>query len=168
MNDLLKLAPTILGFLGGPAGGLAGAGLQWLAGQFGAKDTTVGAIKDALAGLTPADTIRLRELDIEFQKFAMENGIKIDLAQIEVNKVEAASTNWLIAGWRPFTGWTCAAGLAYVAILEPFARFITQVGFAYAGDFPVIDTSLTMQILIGMLGLGGLRSFEKTKKVARS
>ena len=57
----------------------------------------------------------------------------------------------------------CGAGLAYAALIEPFARFIAKVGFGYVGDFPVIDTNLTMQILMGMLGLGAMRSIEKIK-----
>ena len=87
-----------------------------------------------------------------------------DLAklQIQTNIAEAAG-NWFTAGWRPCVGWVCGAGLAYAALIEPFARFIAKVGFGYTGDFPVIDTTLTMQILMGMLGLGAMRSVEKVK-----
>jgi len=85
-----------------------------------------------------------------------------DLAklQIQTNIAEAAG-NWFTAGWRPCIGWVCGAGLAYAALIEPFARFIAKVGFGYTGEFPVIDTNLTMQILMGMLGLGAMRSIEK-------
>ena len=88
-----------------------------------------------------------------------------DLAklQIQVNVEEAKSTNWFVAGWRPGIGWVCGAGLAYAALVEPFARFIAKVGFAYTGEFPVISTDLTLQILMGMLGLGAMRSVEKIK-----
>jgi hypothetical protein len=88
-----------------------------------------------------------------------------DLAklQIQTNIEEAKSTNWWVAGWRPAIGWVCGAGLAYAALIEPFARFAAKVWFGYAGDFPVIDTDLTMQILMGMLGLGAMRSVEKVK-----
>ena len=87
-----------------------------------------------------------------------------DLAklQIQTNIAEAAG-NWFTAGWRPCIGWVCGAGLAYAALIEPFARFIAKVGFGYVGDFPIIDTNLTMQILMGMLGLGAMRSVEKVK-----
>jgi len=165
MNDLVKLAPAILGFLGGPAGGLAGAGLQWLAGKFGAKEETVGAIKEALAGLKPEDTIKLRELDIEFQKFAMANGIKIDLAQIAVNLEEAKHSSRFISGPRPFILWVCGFSLAWAALMEPICRFVAKVVFDYSGTFPEIDPMMTMPILLGLLGLGGLRSFEKYKGV---
>jgi len=88
-----------------------------------------------------------------------------DLAklQIQTNIEEAKSTNWWVAGWRPAIGWVCGAGLAYAALVEPFARFAAKVWFNYTGDFPVIDTNLTLQILMGMLGLGAMRSLEKVK-----
>ena len=88
-----------------------------------------------------------------------------DLAklQIQVNIEEAKSTNWFVAGWRPGIGWVCGAGLAYAALIEPLARFVAKVWFGYVGEFPVISTDLTLQILMGMLGLGAMRSAEKIK-----
>jgi len=165
MNELAALAPTILGFLTGPAGGLAGAGLQWLAAKFGAKDSTVDAIKEALNGTKPEDVIALRKLDIEFQEFCMANAIKVDLAQIDVNKEEAKSSSLFVSGWRPWIGWICGNALLYVAIIEPIARFIATM-YGYTGTFPTIDTSLTMQVLLGMLGLAGLRSYDKKQGTA--
>jgi len=87
---------------------------------------------------------------------------QIQLEQIKVNAVEAASPSVLTSGWRPFIGWICGAGLAYVSILEPVLRFIAQVGFDYDGEFPVIDNTFMMQVLLGMLGLlGTMRTVEK-------
>ena len=88
-----------------------------------------------------------------------------DLAklQVQVNLEEAKSTNWFVAAWRPFIGWTCGFGLAYVSIIEPLARFAAQVWFHYTGDFPVIDTTITMQVLLGMLGLAAARTVEKVR-----
>lgn len=86
---------------------------------------------------------------------------QIALAQIAVNQVEAASTNWFTSNWRPFVGWTGASALAYSSIIEPMARFIASVGFGYSGAFPVIDTNITMQILFGLLGIGAMRSYDK-------
>ena len=90
-----------------------------------------------------------------------------DLAklQVQVNLEEAKSTNWFVAAWRPFIGWTCGFGLAYVSIIEPLARFAAQVWFHYTGSFPVIDTTITMQVLLGMLGLAAARTVEKVKNV---
>ena len=88
-----------------------------------------------------------------------------DLAklQIQVNVEEAKSTNWFVAGARPFIMWTCGVALAYVSIVEPVSRFVAKVWFGYVGDFPIIDTNLTMQILMGILGLGAYRTAEKIK-----
>ena len=87
-------------------------------------------------------------------------------AQIQVNIEEAKSNSLLVAGWRPMAGWVSVAGLAYVSTVEPLARFVSQVGFNYKGPFPVIDTSLTMQVLVGMLGLVAARSVDKKNGVA--
>ena len=88
-----------------------------------------------------------------------------DLAklQIQVNVEEAKSTNWFVAGARPFIMWTCGVALAYVSIVEPVSRFVAKVWFGYVGEFPIIDTNLTMQILMGILGLGAYRTVEKIK-----
>jgi len=90
-----------------------------------------------------------------------------DLAklQIQTNIEEAKSTNWFVAGARPFIMWTCGVSLAYVSVVEPVSRFVAKVWFGYVGDFPVIDTNLTMQILMGILGLGAYRTVEKVKNV---
>jgi len=84
--------------------------------------------------------------------------------QLEINKIEAAHKSIFVAGWRPFIGWVCGFSLAYVAILEPLMRFIASLN-GYTGEFPVIDTNLTMQVLLGMLGLVAARTREKEKGV---
>lgn len=91
----------------------------------------------------------------------MQNEYNLILGQIEINKIEASHDNWLVSGWRPAVGWVCATSLAYAAIIEPVARFIAAVVLSYHGIFPIIDNTITLQVLFGMLGFGGLRSFEK-------
>lgn len=107
--------------------------------------------------------IDMRKLDLEEQRIAQAT----DLAQIAVNSDEAKSSNWFVAGGRPFVLWVCGIALAYASLIEPVARFAAKVAFGYAGEFPVIDTELTLQLLIGLLGLGGMRSYEKVRGVAR-
>lgn len=158
--------PAIGAFLGGPVGNLAGAGLEWLADRFGASDKTVDSIKQALAGMKPEDVLAAKKLDIEFQKFCLDNGIKLQLAQIAVDTEEAKSSSVFVAGWRPACGWIGAAALGYAGILEPVGRFVAQVGFGYHGPFPTLDTAITMQILFGILGLGAYRTVDKVKGVA--
>lgn len=118
------------------------------------------------------DPQKAQEAKIELFKL-QQNGELAQLAadtqlakgQLDVNLEEAKSTNWWVAGWRPACGWVGAAGLAYGAILEPLARFVAAVGFGYAGAFPALDTTITMQILFGLLGLGAMRSYDKKNKV---
>ena len=89
-----------------------------------------------------------------------------NLAQLEVNKSEAAHKSIFVAGWRPFVGWGCGVSLAYHFILAP----ILQFGFALSGmeqELPEFDFSQLSTVLMGMLGLGGLRTFEKMKGVSR-
>ena len=85
-------------------------------------------------------------------------------AQIAVNVEEAKNQSVFVAGWRPMCGWCGALGLAYASLIEPLARFIAQVGYGYVGPFPTLDTTITMQILFGILGLGAYRTVEKVKK----
>jgi len=100
----------------------------------------------------------------EMAKLAAET----DLAkgQLAINLEEAKSTNWFISGGRPFVMWVCGFAFAYAAVFEPIARFVAAIFFSYKGAFPVIDTALTIQVLFGILGLGGLRTYEKQKGVA--
>lgn len=100
-------------------------------------------------------------LELESRKIDQQ----IDMAQIGVNKMEAQSGSLFVSGWRPFIGWICGFALAYAAILYPFIQFVTTY-FGYNGKFPEIDTTITMQVLFGLLGLGGMRTYEKSKGVA--
>lgn len=160
LDWLRAVAPVIASALGGP---LAGAAATFIADKLGASDKTIESIQQTLASMSGGDLVRLKEIDADLQKFFAENGIQLQLAQIGVNREEAASTNWFVAGWRPAVGWIGAFGLGYAAIAEPFARFVTQVWIGYAGAFPQIDTTITMQVLFGLLGLGAYRTVEKVK-----
>jgi hypothetical protein len=91
---------------------------------------------------------------------------QITTAQIGVNTAEAGNASVFVSGWRPFVGWIGGLGLAYAAIVEPIARFTASVAFGYHGVFPVLDTTITMQVLFGILGLGAMRSVDKYNGVA--
>lgn len=86
--------------------------------------------------------------------------------QVDINKEEAKSASVFVSGARPFIMWVCGCAFAYATIIEPVLRFSAKVWFDYSGDFPVIDTELTIQVLFGILGLGTLRTAEKIKGVA--
>jgi len=120
------------------------------------------AIKRIWPDATEIEKAKLAQLTQELQ-----NQFNLVMGQLDINKTEASSSSVFVAGWRPAIGWICGAGLAYAAIIEPFARFVAAVAFGYLGVFPIIDTDITLQILMGLLGLAGMRSFEKSKGVAR-
>ena len=153
--------PAIGSFLGGPAGNLVGAGIEWIADKLGATDKTVQGITNTLSGMTSDQIVQLKKLDIEFQEFCLNNSIQLDLAQIAVNTEEAKSESFFKSGARPACMWIGAVGLAYASFFEPLMRFICTVGFKYAGTYPDINTDITMQVLFGLLGLGAMRSFDK-------
>jgi len=164
--NLLDALPAIGTFLAGPAGGLAASGVQWLAEKFGAGEATVDGIKQTLAGMTPVQLLEAKKIDIEFQKFCMENGIKLQLAQIAVNVEEAKSSDPFTSRARPAAIWVGVAGLAYAGVIEPVLRFAATVVFGYTGLFPEIDSNLTLQVLGGLLGLSALRSYDKKNGAA--
>lgn len=110
------------------------------------------------------DKAAAEKAKLEMEAALMSQEFSLALEQIKVNTEEAKSTYFFTAGWRPACGWIGAFALGYAAVIEPLARFIAKVGFDYAGQFPVLDTTITMQILFGILGLGAYRSYEKVKK----
>jgi len=111
------------------------------------------------------DPAQAAQAQLALLKMQQDGELAAISGQMEINKIEAGSSSVFVAGWRPFAGWVCGIGLAYVSIIEPVARLVaTFVG--YTGAFPAIDTTLTMQVLLGMLGMGGLRTLDKIKGVA--
>jgi hypothetical protein len=109
-----------------------------------------------------------KKLDIEARKVDQAT----DLAQIEVNKVEASSTNLFVAGWRPAVGWVGVAAMVYQFLAYPMLQWgwiwLQSAGVVPTGlqPPPPVDSDQLWIILSGILGIAGMRSFEKTKRVA--
>jgi hypothetical protein len=95
----------------------------------------------------------------EISTMAERHALEIAKGQLEVNKVEAAHKNLFVAGWRPAVGWSCCFALVYSTILSP----IISIWFTV----PAVDSSLLTTVLMGMLGLGAMRTAEKVKGVQR-
>jgi hypothetical protein len=87
-------------------------------------------------------------------------------AQTDIDKVEASNESAFVSGARPFILWVCGFAFMYDAILEPLMDWVARVAFAYTAAFPQIDTTITMQVMFAMLGLGAFRSFDKSQTVA--
>lgn len=96
---------------------------------------------------------------------ALDAETKLALGQAETNKIEAASSRLFVAGWRPFVGWICGAALGFKYIGGPvLVMLCAAVGAPVT--LPVLDAGELMPLLLGLLGLGGLRTLEKVKGVA--
>ena len=88
--------------------------------------------------------------------------------QLEINKVEAAHGSIFVAGWRPAIGWICGVALAWNFILQPMLNWGAFMFNVDLTDLPTLDTGELMTVLLGMLGLGGLRTYEKKLGVSRT
>ncbi len=102
---------------------------------------------------------------IELIKLQQSGELALMTGQLDINKIEAASTSSFTSGWRPAIGWVCAAALACQYIARPLLAWAGIVAGHPLPALPGIDDNL-WQLMLGMLGLGGLRSFEKVKGVA--
>ena len=112
------------------------------------------------------DKDQKNKLAHEIATMADKHSHEIAKAQIDVNKEEAKSRSWWIAGWRPACGWICTLAMGYHFIIQPFLIFFLAL-LGMKMDLPSFDMDTLMTVLLGMLGLGGLRSFEKHKKLTK-
>ena len=98
--------------------------------------------------------------------------IAVQAAQIEVNKTEAAHASLFVAGWRPFIGWVCGGACAWQFVGHPLVTYAINLYAVSSGvvlpPLPQLDAEQLYPVLMGMLGLGGMRTFEKLKSVDRS
>ena len=102
----------------------------------------------------------------ELLKAAQDQDFQKAMGQLEVNKVEAQHASLFVAGWRPAVGWICVVGLAYNFLAYPLLTWLVAATGAAINPPPLLSENL-MELVLGMLGLGALRSFEKFKGVAR-
>lgn len=128
-------------------------------------DKLIGPVFDVINKVVP-DQDKARGIAFELATMAEKHTQELAKGQLEVNKVEAASDSMFVAGWRPMVGWTCCAGMAMSFILIPMANVVLALT-APEIVLPLIDLSAMMPVLLGMLGLGGLRTYEKVKQVSR-
>lgn len=125
----------------------------------------IGPVAGLLDKFIP-DADEKMKLAAELSTMAERHAQELAKGQLEVNKAEAASGSIFVAGWRPAVGWVCVLGMAMNFLIVPLSNF----GLGLAGQqitIPMIDTSTMMPVLMGMLGLGTLRTVEKVKNVSR-
>lgn len=101
----------------------------------------------------------------EQQQFAM--ALTVMQGQMATNTAEAANPSVFVSGWRPFVGWVCGSGFAMQFVVAPLLTWGSTL-YGHPVTLPGLDIDTLLTLLAGMLGLGGLRSFERVKGVARS
>ena len=125
----------------------------------------VGIIGDVLDKVIPDNNAKAKaKADIE--KALIDNASKINLAQAETNKIEASHRSIWVAGWRPFLGWVAGFGFAWVFVIAPVAQWVCALLGIHV-VLPVLHTDVMMELTIALLGLSGLRSWEKSKGLTK-
>jgi hypothetical protein len=109
--------------------------------------------------------IRLAELVQRGELEFLDADVKVALGQMEINKEEAKSGSLFVAGWRPAVGWICAVALSYQFVVRPLLAWYSLIVTIPVP--PELDVATLMTLLFGMLGMGGMRMYEKGKGVAR-
>ena len=102
----------------------------------------------------------------EIATLAERQAHEIAKSQIEVNRAESQSGSVFIGGWRPATGWVCVLGFGVNFLVIPLTNLFLSIT-ENPLLVPSLDVSEMMPVLLGMLGLGGMRTVEKTKNVAK-
>ena len=119
-------------------------------------------VKEGLGGVNKIiDTLTTTQeergkLDIAFNKL-----------QTEINLAESKSTSLFVSGWRPFCGWVCSFGVGYNYIIRPLLNYVLAIFYPLVQQMDSLDMSQLMPLLMGMLGFGALRSYEKVKGKSR-
>lgn len=99
--------------------------------------------------------LQMKEIDAKLQE-----------KQLDINKAEASHRSIFVSGWRPFLGWVSGLSIGYVYLFQPILDMILQM-FQVQVDWVQLDLGQLMPLVLGMLGLGGLRSFEKAKGLTK-
>jgi hypothetical protein len=102
----------------------------------------------------------------EVATMAENHAQEIAKGQMKINAVEAANSNVFVSGWRPFIGWTCGLGMFGNFITIPFSNFVLAL-LEYDIVIPLVPLETMMPVLMGMLGLGAMRTYEKKSGVSK-
>lgn len=101
----------------------------------------------------------------ESEKAQLAAAVLVVQGQLEINKVEAGNSSLFVSGWRPFIGWACGAACGWNWLGLPIAKFVS-VALAHPIVMAPADLTEMLPVLMGLLGLGALRTVEKIQGVA--
>ncbi len=113
----------------------------------------------------PEDKQKKRLMEAEFLRMAAEGELRQVIAQLEVNAKEATHPSRWVAGWRPYFGWVSGTGFFYAVLLQPILSWVAAIKGWPAP--PSVEVEVLMVVITGLLGIGGLRTFEKQAGVAK-
>ena len=120
--------------------------------------------KNILGQFFPNEDER-RKAEADFLKSAMDGELKQVIAQLQINAVEAAHPSIFVAGWRPFFGWAGGIGFIYSVMLQPMLSWYSAIrGWPVP---PTLNIDLLWVVITGMLGIGGMRTWEKNKGLTK-
>lgn len=125
----------------------------------------IGAAAQKLLDLIPDPNARAKAAE-EYQRAILDAAQKAEADQREINRAEAASASLFVAGWRPAIGWVCACALGFQYLARPLLAWAQGVWWPALPPLPGLDDAL-WQLMFGMLGMGTLRSFEKTRGASK-
>lgn len=122
----------------------------------------IGGVKDLVSEVI-VDKDKRAELNVRLQELedrANERYHEELMAQSAVNQAEAQHRSVFVAGWRPFIGWTGGAGVAWTFVISPLIEWLSRIN-GWTGSMPELDTSQLMTLVMAMLGVGAMRSYDK-------
>ena len=128
-------------------------------------DKLIGPVTSLLDKFIPDADTKVK-LAHEVATMAQNHAQELAKGQLEVNRVEAAHKSLFVAGWGPFIGWTCGLGMFGNFITIPFSNFVLAL-FEYNIVIPLVPLETMMPVLMGMLGLGAMRTYEKKAGVSK-
>lgn len=126
-----------------------------------AVDTIISGILGIVNKFIP-DKSRAAEIQAQIEMYKLTSDFQNAMKQIEVNQKEAEHESIFVAGWRPFIGWVCGFAFTYHVLVVPLIVFISTMT-SHPIPLPEFDVMLLMNVLFGMLGLGGFRTYEKVQ-----
>jgi CheY-like chemotaxis protein len=133
--------------------------------MLGLISSLIGPVSDILDKVVTDKDLK-EKLSHDIATMAERHAHEVVKAQIEVNKTEAQHHSMFVAGWRPAIGWVCCLGMAGNFLIIPFVNMALEL-LETGVVVPMIELDLMMPVLMGMLGLGAMRTVEKVKKVDR-
>ena len=129
-------------------------------------DTLIGPVTGLLDKFIE-DKDQKAKLAHDIATMSQRHAQQLALAQIKVNAAEAASGSLFKGGWRPFVGWVCGVAFCYHFIIQPLIVFVVALTGTTIPDLPSFDMGTLLTVLGGLLGIGGLRTYEKQKGLTK-